>query len=130
MIVTVPGDQQLSPMDRRKINRISLALLLLGFGTAVLIYLTARPEIIDPLLGDPLNNKKYRHDLELYGGKANVLSAQFMDWFGSLWHGQSLAYTIATLTVAGVLIYRFVATHPAPDFNDSVDGPAPPSGPS
>ncbi len=128
--MTVPGDQQLSPMDRRKINRISLGLLLLGFGAAVVIYLTAKPEMVDPLLGDPLDSKKYRHDLELYGGKANVLSAQFMDWFGNLWHGRTLAYTVATLTVAGILVYRFVATHPAPDSMNSTDDHVPPSDPS
>jgi hypothetical protein len=125
--MTVPGDQQPSSMDRRRINRISLVLLLLGFGAAVVIYLTAKPEMVDPLLGDPLDSKKYRHDLELYGGKANVLSAQFMDWFGGLWHGQTLAYTVATLTAAGVLLYRFVATHPAPDPTASTDGHTPPS---
>ncbi len=37
--------------------------------------------------------------MELYGGKANILAAELLDWFQSLWHGQRLAATLACLTV-------------------------------
>ncbi|NVN92882.1 MAG: hypothetical protein HXX11_20120 [Desulfuromonadales bacterium] len=43
--------------------------------------------------------KKYMRDLELYGGKMNVLSVEFMKWFNGLWHGKSLAYTVGFITI-------------------------------
>ncbi len=53
------------------------------------------------------------------GGKANVLTTEFRDWFGSLWHGRKLAYTVAFLAVAGACAC-FIAEHffvwpPPPD---------------
>jgi hypothetical protein len=34
------------------------------------------------------------------GGKFAVLTAEFNDWFASLWHGRALAGTVAVLAVA------------------------------
>ena len=48
---------------------------------------------------DTANSKVYLHDLELYGGKANLLASEFMSWFSGLWQGKTLAYTIAGITV-------------------------------
>jgi hypothetical protein len=45
------------------------------------------------------DSKKYLRDLELYGGKANVLGDEFMRWFVGLWHGKSLAFTIACISI-------------------------------
>lgn len=98
-------------MNPRKANQITGLLLLLGFGSALVIYLTAKPLPPDPF-GDLLANKKYIHELGVMGGKANVLSAEFMDWFGGLWHGEALAGTVAVLTVMVTLIFRFLALLP------------------
>jgi hypothetical protein len=95
-----------------KINRITVLLLLIGFGSALVIYLTARPVTLDPLLGDPLTNKKFVHELRVIGGKSNVMAAQFIDWFAGLWQGENLAGTVAVLTVAVTLAFRFVAARP------------------
>ena len=95
-----------------KINRITVLLLLIGFGSALVIYLTARPVTLDPLLGDPLTNKKFVHELRVIGGKGNVMAAQFIDWFAGLWQGENLAGTVAVLTVAVTLAFRFVAARP------------------
>ena len=54
--------------------------------------------------------KLYRHDLEVYGGRANVLADDFREWFAGLWHGRNLAFTVAVLTVLAALAWRFVAT--------------------
>jgi predicted TIM-barrel fold metal-dependent hydrolase len=37
-------------MNRRKMNRVSGALLLVGLGSALVVFLTAAPEADDPLL--------------------------------------------------------------------------------
>ena len=99
-------------MTRRKTNQITLGLLVVGLGAALAIYLTATPEVIDPLLGDPMTTKKYLRELRVIGGQGNVLAAEFQDWFAGLWHGRALAGTVAVLTMVATLAFRFVATHP------------------
>ena len=96
---------------------ITRAILVLGFAAAVVIYLTAQPPPGNALGYDPLDTKRYLHDLEVYGGKANVLAAQFRDWFDSLWHGKTLAFTVAVLTMMAAFVFKFFATPlpPAPD---------------
>src|SRR6266542_5007479 len=86
------------------------AILAIGFAAAVVIYLTAQPPPENPLGYDPLDTKKYLHDLEVYGGKANVIAAQFREWFDSLWHGKQLAFTVAILTVIVAIAFKFFAT--------------------
>ena len=104
-------------MTPGKINRITVLLLAIGFGSALVIYLTAQPVLVDPLLGDPLTTKKYVRELQVIGGKGNVVAAEFMDWFAGLWHGEKLAGTMAVLTLGVTLVFRFVASHhdSAPD---------------
>ncbi len=115
-------------MSPRKINQITVLLLLFGFGSALVIYLTADPVTADPLLADPRAMKKYLHELQVIGGKANMLSAEFQDWFAGLWQGESLARTVAVLTLGVTLAFRFLAKPPgaaAP-----ADEKTPPPGPA
>ncbi len=100
-------------MSPRKIKFISLGLLLLGWSGAAAIYAFAAPPDDDPLLADLHSNRKYKHELAVYGGKANVVSAEFIDWFDRLWQGRNLAGTVAVVTVVATLGFRFVATPPA-----------------
>ena len=95
-------------------NRISLALLLLGFTGAVLIYAFSPPPETDAFGDDPLNQKRTRRQLRVIGGQANALSADFIDWFGGLWEGENLAYTVAVLTVVATGGFRFVAVRMQP----------------
>jgi len=81
-------------------------------GSALAIYLTAEPITIDPLLSEMHTSKKYRREMQVIGGKANVLVGDLMDWFAEQWHGETLARTVAILTVGVTLGFRFVATHP------------------
>jgi hypothetical protein len=98
-----------------RVRAVTRAILLLGFAAAVVIYLTAQPPPENPLGYDPMDTKKYLHDLEVYGGKANVLSAQFREWFDSLWHGKQLGFTVAVLTVIVAGTFKFFATPLPPD---------------
>src|SRR6266496_127257 len=93
----------------------TLAILVVGFAAAVVIYLTAHTPPGNPLGYDPLDTKKYLHDLEEFGGKANVLAAEFREWFESLWHGKRLAFTVAAITVISAWAFRFFATPLPPD---------------
>lgn len=91
-------------------------LLAAGFGAALVAWIVARARPENPLGYDPLENKKYLHDLQVYGGTANVLAAEFREWFAGLWYGKNLAYTIAVLTILVVLVVRFtMLTSPEDD---------------
>ncbi len=102
-------------MSPLRLKRLTIALLAAGFGSAIVIFFTAGPPSENPLGYDPLETKKYIHDLQLYGGEANVLAAEFREWFVGLWQGRNLAYTIAVLTVLLVLVVRFFAVPPPPE---------------
>lgn len=88
---------------------VSMLILLIGLGSAALIYQRADSDKGDVLgyemIGgsvypiSPDNSKKYVHDLELYGGKAMVMADEFRRWFAGLWQGKQLAITIACLTI-------------------------------
>jgi hypothetical protein len=98
---------------------ISAIILLVGLSSSILIYLTAGNdskivlgyEIVggNAYLTTPENSKKYIHDLTLYGGKAAVLADEFDRWFVGLWHGKSLAFTVAFITIFISLGFFFVA---------------------
>ena len=106
---------------RTSLNIISAFILLVGLGSAFLIYRTATNVPVGVLgyeEGDglsypvmPDDSKKYLRDMELYGGKANVLMDQFRRWFISLWHGKSLAYTIAGMAIFISFGFFYVANH-------------------
>ena len=114
------------------LNLIGAIILLVGLGSAILIYRTAGDDsnnILGYVGGDgsvypvtPEDSKKYLRDMELYGGKANVLADDFRRWFVGLWHGKSLALTVACITIlisAGV----FYAAHHTPSSLES-DNPS------
>jgi hypothetical protein len=91
------------------LSLVSIILLLVGFGSAIFIYLTAVNDSsgvlgyeeeggsVYPIM--PEDSKRYLRDLELYGGKAGVLTDKFSRWFVGLWHGKSLAFTIACIAI-------------------------------
>ena len=99
---------------------IAAIILLVGMGGAIMIYLTAENDS-DSVLGYE-NSKRYIHDLELYGGKANVLANEFEHWFVGLWHGKSLAFTVACITIFISLGFFIVArTSPSDLESDAHD---------
>ena len=107
-------------MKPTTITRITWLLLTLGFASALVIYLTAEPVTLAPLTVDPRYNKKYVRQVRDLGGKGSLAIIEAMDDFESLWHGPALGGTVAVLTVAVTLAFRFVALRPelyAPDPN-------------
>ncbi len=94
---------------RTRLNLISAIILVLSLGSAALIYHGAgnlpygaigyegADGTIYPIM--PEDSKMYSHNLELYGGKFNVMMDDFRRWFAALWHGKSLAVIIACTTI-------------------------------
>jgi hypothetical protein len=101
---------------RKCLTFAGVIILVVGLGSAALIYLKA-PSYMGSVLGYdseggyeypimPDDSKQYIRGLELYGGTANVLADDLRRWFDGLWHGKSLAYIVAFITIvisAGVL---------------------------
>ena len=105
---------------KKSLYMVSAIVLIAGLGGAALIYLTTDDysdnvgyEIIDgqayPI--NPEDSKTYMHDMEIYGGKANVIADEFMRWFDGLWHGKGLAYTVAFFAIFISLILVLYASH-------------------
>lgn len=94
---------------RVRLYLASAVILLLGLGSAVVLYWTAGDDA-DGFVGyemaggkvysvSPEDSKLYIHDLEVFGGKSAVLADSFRRWFDGLWHGKSLAFTVGCGTI-------------------------------
>jgi hypothetical protein len=115
--------------DSPRGRRIRQAILALGIAASIVIYIVAGPDSDEPPAYDPMQNKMFLHDLELYGGKANILAAEFRDWFTGLWIGRNLAFTVAALTVLVVLLLRILARLPRRDDDEEAEPPGVRRGP-
>ena len=112
------------------LNLISAIILLGGLGSAILIYQTAedhpygalgyeeRGGTVYPIM--PEDSKKYLRDLEFYGGKLNVIMDEVRRGFMGLWHGKSLAYTVACISIFISFGVYFVANHLPSRLNSDV----------
>lgn len=117
--------------DTRSIlNSIGILILVVGIISAVIIYHAANDQPYD-ILGytveggsvyatRPDDSRKFLRDLQLYGGKANVIAYEFREWFWGLWYGKSLAYTVAFICVL-VSAGFFYAARLFPDNTESDD---------
>jgi hypothetical protein len=117
-----------------RLNIIGAIILLVGLSSATLIYLNAGKNssgVLGYEAGDgtvypmnPEDSKQYLRDLELYGGKANVLVDQFRRWFEGLWQGKSLAFIIAGTSIIVSFGLFYAANYLIPLINSDVqEGP-------
>ncbi len=98
--------------DPHRMRRLARWTLLLGLAAAALIYLTAHPPPPEALGTDPLDTKRYLRELEVLGGKGNVLGLQFRQWFAGLWQGRALAGTVAALSGLLAALFRWLGREP------------------
>jgi hypothetical protein len=107
--------------QRTWLNLFSAIILLVGLGSAALIYHSAGNNPYGPLGYEgadgtifpimPENSKLYRHNLEVYGGKFTVIMDDFRRWFIGLWQGKSLALIIACTTAIISLAFFYAANY-------------------
>ncbi len=88
---------------------ITSAILLAGFGSAVVMYLTAAEVPLNPLT-EFEKSKKFAYELERMGGKAALAAHDFNTWFTGLWQGKTLSFTVAVITTLVAAGYYFIAT--------------------
>ena len=79
------------------LRRWAWRLLVLGLSAALVVFATAGPDEETLLSTD---QRAYDYNVERLGGKATLFAIHVDQWFSSLWHGRSLALTIAVLTLA------------------------------
>lgn len=100
----------------------AIIILLTGFASSVFIYLAAENDSGNILVDEFKNSKKYKHSLELYGGKLNVIADSLTRWFADLWQGESLAFTMAFITIFISVVFFYIARHmPSDSKSDARD---------
>jgi hypothetical protein len=116
-----------------RLYQISAFILVVGLISAVLIYFIAE-DVPDDVLTyqteggnvstlSPEDSKRYMREMEQFGGRANVIAYKFGIWFGGLWHGKSLAFTVGVLSIILAYGFRFVADRtPSGEGSDTSDG--------
>jgi hypothetical protein len=104
-----PGAARRDAVLRRRLRLAGAAILLAGLLAAVLVNRTAAPDDEQALEARLNYTKRYEYQMELMGGKANILATEFREWFLGLWHGKRLARTLAVLSVGGGLACFYVA---------------------
>ena len=113
------------------LNLISVIILLVGLGSATLIYRTTGNDLND-VLGyeiidghaypiSPEDSKMYLRNLQLHGGKASVLADELRRWFVGLWHGKSLAFTVAFITIFISFVIFYFANHLPSSFESDIN---------
>ncbi len=105
-----------------RIRLIAGGILAGGLGAALAIYLTAAPGSANPLGFEPEDSKRYLRDVEVYGGKVNLLATQLRGAWNGLWHGRNLAFTVGGITLLLAFAFWFIGTRRARDL-DGLDSP-------
>ncbi len=96
----------------RRMRALAWWTLGVGLGAALLIRATTPVPPPDPLGYDPLDTKRYLRELEMVGGKANVLATQFRQWAEARWAGPDRAYVVAAFAGLLAAVFRFLGWEP------------------
>ena len=88
---------------------VTAGILLVGFGTAVAIYLMA-DDIPDNPFAEYEQSKSFSHEVQRMGGKMALVANDASAWFAGLWHGRQLAYPVACITLLIALGYYVIAS--------------------
>jgi hypothetical protein len=120
---------------RKRLIICAILVAVLGISSALVIYLTASKNsdldesdqvvVVDgKTFRIPLaSTKSYRRELQRFGGGASLMFDDLDRWFSSLWHGRSLAVTLAWIT-GFVSLGLFLFARQIPP--DPGRGPSPP----
>jgi predicted NBD/HSP70 family sugar kinase len=113
---TVP--QIKNPLQR--CYTVTLAILVIGFGCASAIYLTAGAPTDNPF-AEYEKSKRFANEVERMGGKTAILANDLNAWFIGLWQGESLAYTVAVITIIIAAGYYFIVSGLVTDSHERHD---------
>lgn len=94
-----------------RIRAATAAILAIGLGSAAVIYRLAASAAAAGIDLESEDSKKYLRDLEVIGGKANVIASEIRHWLIECCQGKSLAYTVAWSSVLLATAFWFAASH-------------------
>ena len=94
---------------RRTLLIAGLVIWLAGLLVATLIYVWVAVHSCDAQLTTLPLGPHDEFDIERLGGRATVYAVRLNRWLGSLWHGRTLAYTIAGLSTVAAAICGWIA---------------------
>ena len=118
----------MSGVFRSRQTVVPFGIMATGLASALIIYVTAGAPA-DRSGERPEDSKRYLRQMEVYGGKANVLGSELREWFGDLWHGRRLALTVLCLSVLVAMVAFVLLTPLPPRANagrkDDLSDPAP-----
>ena len=97
-------------MKRARLIDAGIAVLVIGFTAAALIYVFADEPPGEVEFANP---RAYENQIERFGGKATLYVLRFNEWLSTLLHGRSLAVTIAVLSLAVSLLLFWLARRDA-----------------
>jgi hypothetical protein len=116
---------------RTSLNLISAIILVVGLASAAFIYQRAVNDPYGEVTDETMhlimlqNSKLYRHNLEVFGGKLNVIMDDFRRWLTELWHGKSLAFIIVCISIIISVGFFYTANYlpqqPRSDFHHEND---------
>ena len=86
-------------MKRRTRLDIVRGILLVGLTSAVTVFFTAGTPPPTPWATPRTIPRSTAAPWRWYGGQANLVASDITDWITGLWHGRTLAYTLAVLTL-------------------------------
>jgi len=97
----------------QRLYLIAAAILLAGALSGAAIVALASPDPDTSFLTDgtadfgvpKAYSRRYQYDVGRIGGQGAVLAAQLDDWFGALWQGKQLGYTVAELAAIVALVF-------------------------
>jgi hypothetical protein len=68
-------------------------------------------DIPESVFYDFEHSKRFRHEMEVAGGKLNMLFHEMYKEFQGLWEGKTLAYTAAVITIIISICLIYIAMH-------------------
>lgn len=111
---------------KKRINTAAAIIVAAGLTAALFIYLSAAnndAETPGQFIFD--NSKQHMRNLEVLGGKENIMAADFVRWFEGLWRGRQLAFTVAWVSIfcAGAFLMLARNYNPNKHSDDKNSGP-------
>ena len=107
-----------APRPQSRLYLAAVFVLAAGLAAAAAIYATAEDDAGAAMGYAVINGqvyaisgttKAYTHELQRFGGKAALLFDDFNRWFAGLWHGRTLALTVAWLSIGASFVLYLVA---------------------
>jgi hypothetical protein len=92
---------------KARIRWVTAAIVGVGLGAAFAIRQVAGSP--SPAGFEPEDSKRYLRDLEMYGGKINVVATEIRLWFAGLWEGGQLGTTVGWLSLLLAAGFWFTA---------------------